>query len=118
MSEFDIDAFITELERPGMKLTAIQLPDGTYRVNRWRMPDATTHTQEIEHLWATHLGDNRARMMLLAVRLAQRAPNCSGPDSTSTRLIAPSLAPRCVPAVSLYRTGAPACTSTSSIGAT
>jgi hypothetical protein len=35
MSEFDIDAFIIELDRLGVKLTMTRLADGTYRVNRW-----------------------------------------------------------------------------------
>jgi hypothetical protein len=52
MPEFDIDAFITEVERLGLKLTATRLLDGTYRVNRWRMPDAITNAQQIEDLWA------------------------------------------------------------------
>jgi hypothetical protein len=77
MSEFDIDAFITELERLGVKLTTIRLPDGTYRVNRWRMPDAIMHAEQIERLWATHIGDSKSRMMLLATHLARRLPNRS-----------------------------------------
>jgi hypothetical protein len=73
MSEFDIDAFITELERLGVKLTTIRLPDGTYRVNRWRMPGASAHAEQIERLWATHIGDNKTRTRLLADRLLVRA---------------------------------------------
>jgi hypothetical protein len=45
MQEFDVDAFITELERLGLKLTATRLLDGTCRVNRWGMPDARTHSR-------------------------------------------------------------------------
>jgi hypothetical protein len=77
MSEFDVDAFINELERLGLKLTATRLLDGTYRVNRWRMPDAISHAQQIEDLWAKHIGGDKARMMLLAARLAQRPSNRS-----------------------------------------
>ena len=73
MSEFDMDAFITELERLGVKLTTTRLADGTYRVNRWRTPEAIAHAQEIERLWATHIGDNKTRMRLLADRLLVRA---------------------------------------------
>jgi hypothetical protein len=75
MPEFDIDAFITELERLGLKLTATRLLDGTYRVNRWRMPDAITHAQQIEDLWAKHIGDGKARMILLGTHLARRPSN-------------------------------------------
>jgi hypothetical protein len=62
MPEFDIDAFIAELERLGLKLTATRLLDGTYRVNRWRMPDAISNAQQIEDLWAKHIGDDKARI--------------------------------------------------------
>ena len=80
MSEFDVDAFITELERLGLTLTAIRLPDGSYRVNRWRMLEAAEHTQQIEKLWVTHIGDDKSRMMLLASHLARRLPNQSSSD--------------------------------------
>ena len=69
MSEFDIDAFIIELDRLGVKLTMTRLADGTYRVNRWRMTEATAHAEQIERLWATHIGDDKNRMRLLADRL-------------------------------------------------
>jgi hypothetical protein len=73
MPEFDIDAFITELGRLGVKLTTIRLSDGTYRVNRWRMPEANAHAEHIERLWATNIGDNKTRVRLLADRLLVRA---------------------------------------------
>jgi hypothetical protein len=73
MSDFDVDAFITELDRLGLRLTAMPLPDGTYRVNRWRTADAIAHAQEIERLWGTHIGDDKTRMRLLADRLLVRA---------------------------------------------
>jgi hypothetical protein len=80
MPEFDIDAFITEVERLGLKLTATRLLDGTYRVNRWRMPDAVSNAQQIEDLWATHIGDDKARMSLLGTHLARRPSNQSSSD--------------------------------------
>jgi hypothetical protein len=80
MSEFDIDAFITDLERLGVKLTTIPLPDGTYRVNRWRILEASAHAEQIERLWATHLGDNQTRMRLLADRLLVRASKSNAND--------------------------------------
>jgi hypothetical protein len=74
MQEFDVDAFITELERLGLKLTATRLLDGTYRVNRWGMPDVT-HAQQIEDLWAKHIADDKARMILLGTHVARRSSN-------------------------------------------
>jgi hypothetical protein len=73
MQEFDVDAFITEVERLGLKLTATRLLDGTYRVNRWRMPDAISNAQQIEDLWAKHIGDDKARMITLGTHLARRS---------------------------------------------
>lgn len=80
MSEFEIDAFIDELERLGLRLTVMRLPDGTYRVNRWRTPEAIAHAHEIERLWATHIGDSKSRMMLLADRLRVRALTSNSRD--------------------------------------
>jgi hypothetical protein len=75
MPEFDIDAFITEVERLGLKLSATRLLDGSYRVNRWRMPDAISNAPQIEDLWAKHIGDDKARMNLLGTHLARRSSN-------------------------------------------
>jgi hypothetical protein len=38
MSEFDIDAFLAELDRLGVRLTALRLADG--KLYRWRMRGA------------------------------------------------------------------------------
>jgi hypothetical protein len=77
MSDFDVDAFITELERLGLKLTATRLLDGTIAstVGGCRM---LSRTHSIEELWATHIGDDKARMLLLGTRLARRASNPKG----------------------------------------
>jgi hypothetical protein len=77
MLEFDVDAFITQLERLGLKLTAIRLADGKYRVNRWRTMRAVEHAEQIQHLWATRIGDNQARIDLLAAHLSSRSGNGS-----------------------------------------
>ena len=83
MSEFEFDAFIAELERLGVKLTTIRLADGTYRVNRWRMPGASAHAAQIERLWATHVGDNKTHMRLLADRLLVRASSFGQPTNSA-----------------------------------
>ena len=80
MSEFDIDAFVAELERLGLKLTATQLPDGTYRINRWRLPAAIANVAQIENLWNAQIGDDTSRMVLLAASLARRPLNRSSSD--------------------------------------
>ena len=66
MTEFDPQAFIAELERMGMKLTALQLADGKFKVYRWRMQGAREHAPQIEALWNSQVGENQARIDLLA----------------------------------------------------
>jgi len=69
MPEFDIEAFIAELERKGMRLTALQLADGTFKVYRWRMHGAREHAPQIEALWNSQVGENQARIDLLAAHI-------------------------------------------------
>ena len=66
MTEFDPQGFIAELERMGMKLTALQLADGKFKVYRWRMQGAREHAPQIEALWNSQVGENQARIDLLA----------------------------------------------------
>ena len=66
MAEFDAEAFIAELERMGMKLTALQLADGNFKVYRWRMQGARQNALQIEMLWRSQVGENQARIDLLA----------------------------------------------------
>jgi len=70
MSEFDVEAFVAKLDCMGLKLTAVALADGKLRVNCWRMMQAAEHTQQIEDLWASQIGDDQVRINLLAAHLA------------------------------------------------
>jgi hypothetical protein len=74
MPDFDVEAFVAKLDRWGMKLTSVPLADGKLRVNRWRMLNASEHTQQIHDLWATHIGDSQERIDALASHLAKAAP--------------------------------------------
>ena len=74
MPDFDVETFITKLDRMGMKLTAVPLADGKLRVNRWCMLNAAEHAHEIEDLWTTHIGNDRERIDVLAMHLAKAAP--------------------------------------------
>jgi hypothetical protein len=73
MADFDIEAFITKLDRMGMKLTAVALADGKLRVNRWCMLNAAEHAQQIQDLWTTQIGNDRERIDVLAAHLANAA---------------------------------------------
>jgi hypothetical protein len=72
MSEFDPAAFTSEIEGAGVKLTAIPLADGKYRVSRWFMGNADRN--RIEKLWAGQIGDNQRHLDQLAWHLARRPP--------------------------------------------
>jgi hypothetical protein len=80
MSEFDVDAFITEIEGLGLRLTAIRFADGTYRVSRWRMLEASEHAQQIEDLWASHIGESKSRTLMFAGRLLTRGSSRKAPE--------------------------------------
>jgi hypothetical protein len=61
MTELDPQAFIAELKRMGIKLTALQLAHGTFKVYRWRMLCARERVSQIEALWNSQVADNWAR---------------------------------------------------------
>lgn len=74
MPDFDVELFVAKMDRMGLKLTAVPLADGKYRVNRWRMLNAVEHTKQIQDLWTSQIGDNQARIDRLAAHLSQAAP--------------------------------------------
>jgi hypothetical protein len=74
MADFDVEAFISKLDRMGMKLTAIPLADGRFRVSRWCMMNANEHAEQIKELWTRQIGDDQERIDVLAAHLAQRMP--------------------------------------------
>jgi len=73
MPDFDVEAFITKLDRMGMKLTTVALADGKLRGNRWCMLNAAEHAQQIQDLWTTQIGSDRERIDVLAAHLANAA---------------------------------------------
>ena len=78
MPDFDVEAFITQLDRMGMKLTAVPLADGKLRVSRWRMLDACEHAQQIQDLWSTQIGNDQERIDVLAAHLDKAASKAAG----------------------------------------
>jgi hypothetical protein len=74
MADFDVEAFIRKLDGMGMKLTAIPLADGSYRVSRWCMMSANEHAQQIQDLWTGQIGDDQERIDVLAAHLAKALP--------------------------------------------
>jgi hypothetical protein len=73
MPDFDVEGFVAEMDRLGLKLTAVPLADGKCLVNRWRMSGAFEHAKEIESLWISQIGNNQSRMDQLAAHLLAQA---------------------------------------------
>ena len=78
MPDFDVEAFITQLDLMGMKLTAVPLADGKLRINRWRMLEACEHAQQIQDLWSTQIGNDQERIDVLAAHLDKAASKAAG----------------------------------------
>jgi hypothetical protein len=88
MPEFSVEAFVAKLESLGVKLTAVPLADGKVRINRWRMLHAVD-AKQIDQLWASQIGENQARIDLLAAHLASAsakvATNAAAPVGAPAR---------------------------------
>ena len=78
MSELEVEAFVAELERLGIKLTALQLADGKLKIYRWRMRGSQEHVQEIETLWTSQIGEDQSRIDLLAAHIMRAEKTRSG----------------------------------------
>jgi hypothetical protein len=72
MAEFDVAAFVTRMEQLGLRLSVVPLADGKIRINRWHMLEAVEHARQIKDLWASQIGENQARINLLASHLEHR----------------------------------------------
>jgi hypothetical protein len=47
MPQLAVEAFVANIERLGVRLSATRLADGRMRLNRWRTPDAVINAQQI-----------------------------------------------------------------------
>ena len=104
MAEFDVEAFVAHLQGMGMKLSAIPLADGSFRIGRWRMVNAADDHQ-IQEFWASQIGDDQQRIDTLAVYLAKKTPPIisSGPYRPPSR--APAAAPESAAPAPVEETG-------------
>jgi hypothetical protein len=82
MPEFDAAGFVAKMDGMGLKLTAVPLADGRYRLNRWRTMQAFEHGQQINDLWASQIGTDLGRIDLLTAHLAQVAAAKPKPADT------------------------------------
>ena len=74
MAEFDVTAFVAKMDGMGVKLTAVPLADGKVRVSRWRMMQSVENAKQAEDLWTSQIGNNQARIDVLAKHLTAQVP--------------------------------------------
>ncbi len=74
MAEFDVAAFVAKMDGMGVKLTAVPLADGKVRVSRWRMMQSVENAKQAEDLWIAQIGNNQARIDVLAKHLTAQVP--------------------------------------------
>jgi hypothetical protein len=74
MAEFDVAAFVAKMDGMGVKLTAVPLADGKVRVSRWRMMQTVENAKQAEDLWIAQIGNNQARIDVLAKHLTAQVP--------------------------------------------
>jgi len=71
IGEFDVEALVAKMEGLGLRLTAVTLADGRYRINRWRSMDAVTRGAQIQALWSAQIGGDPGRSEKLAAHLLE-----------------------------------------------
>jgi hypothetical protein len=57
MLDFEVAAFVDELESLGVKFTVVPRLDGSLRLNRWRFHNAWDNRDRINRLLAEHVED-------------------------------------------------------------
>jgi hypothetical protein len=77
MGEFNVGDFVATMERLGLILAAVPLADGKVRLNRWRMPNAAIHAQEIENLWTAQVEDKPDRIEQITAHVMKRTSDRS-----------------------------------------
>jgi hypothetical protein len=84
--EFDATAFMAELDRMGMKLSALQLADGTFKVYRWACAarESTRRKSRISGMLRS-AGIKRALMFSPSTSFAPNRPPEQGPATSPAR---------------------------------
>jgi hypothetical protein len=78
MRKFDVVALVRELEKLGLKLSAIRHMDGRVRLYRWRQMNYWQNEADVQRLWNESVGDDEASINYLAeslVNLNEKADN-------------------------------------------
>jgi hypothetical protein len=77
MSASDAAAVVNDLEALGVRLLAMQWPDGSARIYCWRFPEAAPHRDRINRL-LEQIDAVPANASLIAEHLARRSPPQDG----------------------------------------
>ena len=68
MPDFDVEAFVTELDRMGVKLTRLRLLTARSG-NRRRMLNVADYARQIESLWIAQIGNDRHHISIVTAHL-------------------------------------------------
>ena len=85
MAAFNVAEFVAKMDRMGLKFTAVPLPDGKFRINRWCMREAFGYKNKIEDLWAAQFGNDQTRIDQLTTYLFCSAPAVNTKDQSWKR---------------------------------
>jgi hypothetical protein len=69
MRKFDVVALVRELDKLGLKLSAIRHMDGRVRLYRWRQMNYWQNEADVQRLWNEPVGDDEASINYLAESL-------------------------------------------------
>ena len=70
MLKFDVVAFVRELDKLGLRLSAIRHMDGSVRLYRWRQMNYWQNEAMIKQLWDECIGNDEKLLTHLAESLA------------------------------------------------
>jgi hypothetical protein len=69
MARYDVNAFVRELDRLGLRLSTFRHLDGAVRLYRWRLMNYPQNEQAIQRLWNEHIGEDERKIAQLAETL-------------------------------------------------
>ena len=70
MPKLDVVGFVRELDKLGLRLTAIRHLDGSVRLYRWRQMNYWQNEAKVKQLWDESIGSDEALLTYLAESLA------------------------------------------------
>jgi hypothetical protein len=83
MARYDVNAFVRELDRLGLRLSTFRHLDGTVRLYRWRLMNYPQNEQAILRLWNEHIGEDERKITQLAEALENQGAKARAQSSSA-----------------------------------